>query len=91
MVIIGIDAHKRTHTAVVVDEHGLELARRTSRGTSSADHLELLAWAGRPTTSLLAWLRRTDAHLDALRRDRLWLLVGEATADQGGGTCRPGR
>ena len=54
-------------------------------------HLELLAWAGRRTTGVLAWLRRTDAHLDALRRDRLWLLDGEATADQGGGTCRPGR
>ena len=54
-------------------------------------HLELLAWAGRRTTSVLAWLHRTDTHLDALRRDRLWLLIGEATADQGGGTCRPGR
>ena len=36
-------------------------------------------------------LSRTDTHLDALRRDRLWLLDGEATVDQGGGTCRPGR
>jgi transposase len=47
MVIIGINAHKRTHTAVVVDEHGLELARRTSRGTCSGHHLQLLAWAKR--------------------------------------------
>ena len=54
-------------------------------------HLELLAWAGRRTTSVLAWLHRTDTHLDALRRHRLWLLVGEATADHGGGTCRPER
>ena len=45
MVIIGIDAHKRTHTAVACDEHGRELSR-ASFGTSSDDHLELLAWAG---------------------------------------------
>ena len=45
MVMIGIDAHKRTHTAVVVDEHGMKLAEKTVRGTSCADHLELLAWA----------------------------------------------
>jgi transposase len=44
MVTIGIDAHKRSHTAVACDEHGRELARRTS-GTSSAEHLRLLAWA----------------------------------------------
>jgi len=44
MVTIGIDAHKRSHTAVVVDEHGLKLAQRTS-GTTSPEHLELVAWA----------------------------------------------
>ena len=44
MVTIGIDAHKRSHTAVAVDEHGQELARRTI-ATTSADHLELVGWA----------------------------------------------
>lgn len=44
MVTIGIDAHKRSHTAVVVDEHGLELAKQTS-GATSSDHLALIAWA----------------------------------------------
>ena len=38
-----------------------------------------------------AWLRRTDAHLNVLRGDRLWLLNGEATTDQGEGPCRPER
>jgi transposase len=45
MVIIGIDAHKRTHSAVVVDERGRELAEKTIGGSSSRHHLELLAWA----------------------------------------------
>ena len=44
MVTIGIDAHKRSHTVVAVDEQGRQLAGRTV-GTTSADHLELVAWA----------------------------------------------
>src|SRR5688572_21063396 len=44
MVTIGIDAHKRSHTAVACDEHGRELARRTL-GTSSREHRALIAWA----------------------------------------------
>ena len=46
MVILGIDAHKRTHTVVAVDERGRRLGERTV-GTTTADHLELLVWASR--------------------------------------------
>jgi hypothetical protein len=46
MVTIGIDAHKRSHTVVAVDEQGRRLAAKTV-GTTSADHLELVAWAAR--------------------------------------------
>lgn len=46
MVVIGIDTHKRSHTAVAVDEVGRKLGERTT-GTTSPDHLELLTWAGR--------------------------------------------
>ena len=46
MVILGIDAHKRTHTVVAVDEHGRQLAAKTI-GTATADHLGLLRWAAR--------------------------------------------
>lgn len=45
MVIIGIDAHKRTHTAVAIDEQGRQLACRTTQATTSAAHLELVRWA----------------------------------------------
>jgi transposase len=44
MVLLGIDAHKRTHTVVAVDERGRKLGERTV-GTTTADHLELLVWA----------------------------------------------
>ena len=46
MVTIGIDAHKRTHTLVAVDELGRELAQTTT-GTTSREHLALLEWAAR--------------------------------------------
>jgi hypothetical protein len=46
MVVIGLDAHKRTHTVVAVDGTGRKLAERTV-STSPAGHLELLRWARR--------------------------------------------
>jgi transposase len=44
MVIVGIDAHKRSHTAVAIDASGRKLGQRTT-GTTSEDHLALLGWA----------------------------------------------
>src|SRR6476659_612561 len=44
MVVLGIDAHKRNHTAVAVDDAGRKLGERTT-GTTTADHLQLLCWA----------------------------------------------
>ena len=44
MVVVGIDAHKRTHTAVAVDELGKQVSHRTVQATS-AGHLELVRWA----------------------------------------------
>jgi transposase len=44
MLVVGIDAHKRSHTAVIVDEHGRKLAQRDC-GTTRDAHLALLAWA----------------------------------------------
>lgn len=46
MVTIGVDAHKRTHTFVVVDGTGRKLAERTIP-TSPAGHLEGLRWSRR--------------------------------------------
>lgn len=45
MVTLGIDAHKRTHTVVAVDDLGRELGCRTTTATTSDDHLEMLRWA----------------------------------------------
>jgi len=47
MVVLGIDAHKRTHTVVAVDEAGRQLGVRVTQSTCSAAHLDLVVWAGR--------------------------------------------
>lgn len=44
MVIVGIDAHKRTHTAVVIDEAGRKLGERTTQATTTEANLELVRW-----------------------------------------------
>jgi transposase len=46
-LVLGIDAHKRTHTVVVVDEVGHQLGQHTTTATTTADHLELVRWADR--------------------------------------------
>jgi transposase len=44
MVVVGVDAHKRTHTLVAVDEVGRKLAERLVAATSEG-HLQAVAWA----------------------------------------------
>ena len=44
MMVIGIDAHKRSHTAVTVDDMGRQGFVKTV-GTTTQDHLRLLKWA----------------------------------------------
>ena len=46
MVTIGVDSHKRTHTAVAVDGNGRKVADKLV-ATSPEGHLELLRWARR--------------------------------------------
>ena len=45
MITLGIDAHKRTHTVVAVDELGRQLGCRTTGGTTTTDHRALIGWA----------------------------------------------
>lgn len=70
MIVIGIDSHKRTHTAVAADVTGRKLAERTVVATS-AGHLELVRWAGRfaPRTFALEDCRHLSRRLstDLLR------------------------
>jgi transposase len=60
MVTIGVDSHKRTHTAVAVDGNGRKLAERLV-ATSPEGHLELLRWARRWTDR--TWALEDCRHL----------------------------
>lgn len=42
---MGIDAHKRTHTVVAIDEAGRELGTKTTTATTTEAHLALVRWA----------------------------------------------
>lgn len=44
MVTLGVDSHKRTHTAVAVNGNGRQLASKTVAATSDGDR-ELLKWS----------------------------------------------
>src|SRR5437660_68273 len=46
MVILGVDAHKRTHTFVVIDEVGRKLGERTVSATHDG-HLDAITWSAR--------------------------------------------
>ena len=43
MVTFGVDAHKRTHTIVAVNDRGTPVGQ-TTVGTTSQDHLVLLRY-----------------------------------------------
>lgn len=76
MLVLGIDAHKRTHTVVVVDATGGELGQCTTTATTTADHLELVRWADRFGPDR-RWAVEDCRHLSR-RLERDLLAAGEA-------------
>jgi len=75
MIILGIDAHKRTHTVVVVDELGRRLAAKTTTATTTKDHLELIRWADQFGTER-TWAVEDCRHLSR-RLEQDMLAAGE--------------
>jgi transposase len=63
MIILGIDAHKRTHTVVAVDDVGRQVAMRTTTATTTADHLELLCWVEQLGAGERRWAVEDCRHL----------------------------
>jgi len=54
MTVIGIDAHKRSHTCVAVNDAGAKLAEKTVASTS-AGHAQALRWAFTRFGTDLCW------------------------------------
>jgi transposase len=74
MLILGVDAHKRSHTIVAVDAGGQQLAATTIKTTSAA-HLGGLRWAERLGDERL-WAIEDCRHLSR-RLERDLLVAGE--------------
>ena len=74
MVTFGVDAHKRTHTIVAVNDRGTPLGQ-TTVGTTSQDHLVLLRWAARFGAER-RWAVEDCRHLSR-RLERDMLAAGE--------------
>ena len=71
MVVVGVDAHKATHTLVGVDAGGRKLAELTVQATT-AGHIKALGWGVREFGSDLVWGIEDCRHLSArLERDLL--------------------
>lgn len=69
MVVVGIDAHKRTHTLVAVDRGGRQLGTKTVEATT-AGHLAALKWARNGFGADIRWgVEDTRAMTARLERD----------------------
>ncbi len=73
--MLGIDAHKRTHTVVAVDDLGRQLGTRTTNATTTAEHLAIIRWADR-FGSQRSWAVEDCRHLSR-RLERDMLAAGE--------------
>jgi transposase len=63
VLMVGVDVHKHTHTAVLVNELGARQATRTVAATD-AGHLQLLAWAaGQGVDGELCWAVEDCRHV----------------------------
>jgi transposase len=75
MVTVGVDVHKRTHTAVGVGEVGRQLATRTVRATD-AGHLELVRWVHRRWSGERVTFAVEDCRHVSTRLERALLSAG---------------
>lgn len=74
VLMVGVDVHKDSHTAVAVDELGREQAQRTVRATD-AGHRTLVAWA-RGRGEELRWAVEDCRHVST-RLERALLGAGQ--------------
>lgn len=75
MVMLGIDVHKDTHTAVGVDQVGAQEAVRTVRATD-AGHRQLVRWARTRWPQKRTWAVEDCRHVST-RLERALLAAGE--------------
>ena len=62
LTIVGVDAHKLSHTLVAVDDSGRKLAEKVST-TNSSGHLEAIRWAQKNFGRDLVWAVEDCRHV----------------------------
>jgi transposase len=77
MVVLSIDVHKATHTAVAVDEVGCQLATTTVPATD-AGHRQLLAWALHHWPNCELRFAVQDCRAVSTRLERALLAAGQS-------------
>ncbi len=75
VLTVGVDVHKDTHTAVVADELGRELAKRTVAATD-AGHRALVGWAAQHASGERTWAVEDCRHVST-RLERALRGAGE--------------
>lgn len=75
MVMLGVDVHKDTHTAVGADDVGRRLGARTVRATD-AGHRQLVRWARTQWPGERSWAVEDCRHVST-RLERALLAAGE--------------
>ena len=71
MIVIGVDAHKRTHTMVAIDAGGRKLGEKTVEATTTG-HLAALRWARTEFGRNVVWAVEDSRAMTArLERDLL--------------------
>ena len=75
MITLGIDAHKRSHTVVAVDDLGRQLGTKTTQATTTKEHLAIVRWADQFGPDRV-WAVEDCRHLSR-RLERDMLAAGE--------------
>jgi transposase len=75
VVVLGVDVHKDTHTAVAVDQAGRRLGEYTVRAVD-AGHRRLAGWARRQFPGRRSWAVEDCRHVST-RLERALLAAGE--------------
>ena len=77
VVVVGVDVHKGTHSAVAVDDVGRQIGQRTVRATD-AGHRQLLRWARREFAERRVEFAVEDCRHVSTRLERALLAAGQA-------------
>jgi hypothetical protein len=81
MVVVGVDAHERTHALVAIDEAGRKLAEKTVAATPDG-HLEAMVWARCWPDHVFSTSARSDLLPSSMNRN-LTLLPSSANPPKG--------